>query len=37
LKDVFYNCKEIVEAHGGKIWIESKVNVGTKVFIKIPK
>jgi signal transduction histidine kinase len=32
-----YNCKEIVEAHGGEIWIESKVKIGTKVYIKIPK
>jgi|GEM_PF-5208194 len=29
--------KELVELHGGKIWIESKVRVGTKVSFVIPK
>lgn len=29
-------CKEFVEKHGGKIWIESQVDVGTKVSFTIP-
>ncbi|MGB2599246.1 MAG: HAMP domain-containing sensor histidine kinase [Candidatus Omnitrophota bacterium] len=32
-----YNCKKITEAHGGKIWLNSKANKGTKAYIKIPK
>lgn len=30
-------CKEIVEAHGGKIWIKSRLGIGTKVYFTIPK
>jgi signal transduction histidine kinase len=29
-------CKEFVDKHGGKIWIESKVNQGTTVSFSIP-
>ncbi len=29
--------KNIVEDHGGKIWIESKVNVGTTVYLLLKK
>lgn len=28
--------KQIVEAHGGKIWFESKVNAGTSFYIELP-
>jgi len=30
-------CKGIIDQHGGKIWIESKVGSGTQVFILLPK
>ncbi len=29
-------CKEFVEKHGGKIWIDSKENAGTKVAFSMP-
>ncbi|MFC1770894.1 ATP-binding protein [Candidatus Margulisiibacteriota bacterium] len=29
-------CKEIVKAHGGEIWVESKYSVGTKIFFTLP-
>lgn len=29
-------CKQIVEAHKGKIWFESEVNQGTTFFIELP-
>ncbi len=28
-------CREIVEAHGGKIWLESQVGKGTTVFLTL--
>ncbi len=30
-------AKQIIEQHGGTITLESKINVGTSVYIKIPK
>ena len=29
-------CKEFVEKHGGKIWLESETGKGTKVFFTLP-
>jgi signal transduction histidine kinase len=30
-------CKEFVDAHKGKIWVESEVNVGSKFIFRLPK
>ncbi|MFC4720715.1 ATP-binding protein [Geojedonia litorea] len=30
-------CKELVELNQGRIWVESKINVGTKFFVELPK
>jgi len=32
-----YTAKVIVKQHGGKIWIKSKVGVGTTFFVEVPK
>ena len=28
--------RQIIESHGGRIWIESQVGAGTKVFFTLP-
>jgi two-component system sensor histidine kinase/response regulator len=30
-------CKELIEKHQGKIWIESELNQGTEIFISLPE
>jgi len=30
-------CKGLIEAHGGKIWLESEEGVGTKCFFTLPQ
>lgn len=29
-------CKELIKEHGGRIWLESKLNKGTTVFFSLP-
>lgn len=30
-------CKSIVDKHNGKIWVESKTNLGSTFFVQLPK
>lgn len=32
-----YVCHQIVTAHGGSIWIESREGAGTRVFFSLPE
>jgi len=32
-----YICKNIIDAHKGDIWVESKVGVGTTMHVRLPK
>jgi signal transduction histidine kinase len=32
-----YNCKKIIEAHGGKLWFTSLPGKGTRFFIRLPE
>ncbi|MCE8425458.1 MAG: GAF domain-containing protein [Candidatus Methanoperedens sp.] len=32
-----YICKNIIDAHNGKIWAESKIGIGTTMHILLPK
>lgn len=29
-------CKEFIDKHNGKIWVESQINIGSKFFISLP-
>ncbi len=31
-----YICNQIIMAHGGKIWVDSKINQGTTFYIQLP-
>ena len=32
-----YNCKKIIEAHGGELWFTSVAGKGTSFFIRLPE
>ena len=32
-----YICKNIIDAHKGEIWVESKVGVGTTIHVRLPE
>jgi signal transduction histidine kinase len=30
-------CKEFVQKHGGRIWVRSQINIGSKFYFTVPK
>ncbi|HAN77125.1 MAG TPA: histidine kinase, partial [Bacteroidales bacterium] len=30
-------CKEFIQKHGGRIWVESQINHGTNIHFTLPK
>lgn len=37
LKSTFYLCKNIIDTHGGELYVESKEGQGTRIHISLPR